>query len=273
MAIKHPNPAGLSRAIRDIAIRIGRSSEDIILVGGQSVLFWVEIFDIPLPKELPILTEDVDFIASMSDIVDAEDAISPVFDMKLAIASMDETSPNSGKMTIKYPDVGKVNVDFLRMITGLSVEEATKDPFPMNIDGDVIQVLSPILLLKSKISNIGYHLSKRNDEGIAQGRLAVAIARRYLELKIKEGDKMPYSLFEEIIRFSKNDVASYAYQFNGIDTMTAIPVEMLPKDDPFVVKRYPVAMNQVSIKRAKFAAMVERMSACDNDALNARFHP
>lgn len=270
------NPELLSVAIRDIALRLGVASEDMVLVGGQSVIFWSEMLGIPLPEDIPALTEDVDFIAMQTDIVGAEIAVSAVFDAKLLIATLDDSSPNSGKMIIDYPGIGKVNVDFLRTITGVGTDEAIKTAFPMTVDGRSIRVLSPILVLQSKVSNLGAHLNKRNREGIAQASLSIEIARRYLVAKCEvtqDGKKPPYQQFEQIIRFSRSDAAMYAYKFHGLDPMASLPVEALPQDDPFLIKRLPVAREHIAEQRKKFDALIQRMDAFDKKPKSARFQP
>lgn len=274
MAIDHPEPEKLAAAIRDIAITSGSANEDITLVGGQSVLFWAEAYNIQVPQNIAILTEDVDFVANKTDILDVEEALSARFSCKLIIADMDQSSPNSGKMSVEYPGVGKINIDFLRMITGVDPGEVSKNAFPFDLgDGSVIHIISPILLLRSKISNIGAHLNKRNEEGIAQAKLAIEIAKKYLEDRILNGSKPPYQEFEEVIRFSRCDAALYANKFHGLDPMAAIPLEAIPADDPFLVKRYPVAMEQLKIKRQKFDTLIQRMDACNKNSKSGRYQP
>lgn len=39
-----------------------------VLVGGQSLIDWIEHYDIPIPNsETPALTQDVDFLGSVED--------------------------------------------------------------------------------------------------------------------------------------------------------------------------------------------------------------
>lgn len=261
-----------SAAIRDIAMRIGQASEDITLVGGQSVLFWAESLNVPIPPGIALLTDDVDFLASKTDILEIEDALAHQFDCKLIIAGMDESSPNSGKMTINYAGTEKINVDFLRLITGIDSNEIEKSSFPFEVDGKIIHVISPVLLLRSKVSNIGAHLNKRNEEGLAQAHMAIEIAKKYLESRCAS-ENMPYAEFEDIIRFARSDAALYANKFHDIDVMTSIPIASLASDNPFKVKRYPVAMNQIQIKRDKFDDLIERMARYENNATSSRFQP
>lgn len=262
------------KAIREIALQIGHAAGDAVLVGGQSVLFWADIYKITPSGDIPALTEDVDFVASMTDIADAENAISALYSVDLRLASMDETSPNSGKMTIHHPKAGKINVDFLRMITGLDSGEVVDNAVTLSIDGVTFKIISPINLLKSKVSNLGAHLNKRNKEGVEQARLAVLIAEQYMMAKLADPDKKPpYQDFEKIIRLSMSDAALYANKYFGIDPMAAIPLDKLSDLDQFKIKRYSVAMNQIQIKRDKFDELIERMARYDNNATSSRFQP
>lgn len=260
-------------AIREVALLVGHATSDAVLVGGQSVLFWAEIYGVIPKDDIPALTEDVDFVAGLTDISDAENALSAKYKVDLRIAGMDDASVNSGKMTVHHPVFGKLNIDFLRMITGLDTSDVTANAISLSVDGINFKIISPINLLKSKISNIGAHLNKRNVEGVEQAKLAIEIASRYMIEKIGLQPKPPYGDFEKIISFSRCDAALYANKFHGLDTMKALPIKSLQKDDPFLLKRYPVAMEQIEIKRKKFDDLIERMAHYDNQAESNRFQP
>lgn len=260
-------------AIREVALLVGHATNDAVLVGGQSVLFWGEVYGVIPKGDIPALTEDVDFIGGLTDIVDAENALAAKYKVDLRIASMDDASINSGKMTVHHPVFGKLNIDFLRMITGLDASDVVSSAILLSIDGIEFKIISPVNLLKSKISNIGAHLNKRNKEGIEQAGLAVEIANRYMTEKIGLQPKPPYGDFEKVIALTKCDAALYANKFHGLDTMKALPIESLPQDDPFLLKRYPVAMEQIEIKRKKFDDLIERMARYDNQAESNRFQP
>jgi hypothetical protein len=260
-------------SIREIALLVGRASDDSVLVGGQSVLFWAEIYGLVSRDDIPALTEDVDFVAGLTDIIDAENALSAKYKVDLRIANMDDVSANSGKMTVHHPVSGKINIDFLRMITGLDSGDLILSAISLSIDGVQFKIISPINLLKSKISNIGAHPGKRSEEGVEQARMAIKIAEKYLIEKVAAQIKPPYSDFEKIIAFSKCDAALYANKFYGLDTMKAIPLDVLPKDDPFLLKRYDTAMTQLVIKRDKFDALIQRMESFDKKPKSSRFQP
>ncbi len=280
-AIKE-HPEKVAEAIRAIALSIGGGASDAVLVGGQAVLFWANEMGIPVPPGIPLVTRDVDFIASIPDIMDAESAISKIYNSSLVIAGMDDASPNSGTLVVDYPGACKINVDFLRTVTGLGTGEIRESSFPMKIKGQnggeiVMRVISPIDLLISKVSNLGAHPNKRNAEGIAQAKLTVEIVKRYLEEKIVEANKAaqkaPYRQFEQVVNLAMDDPALFAHRNFGIDVLRAIPLEALDLADPFIVKRLPVVERQVAVKREKFDNMIMRMESFGHNEMSARFHP
>jgi hypothetical protein len=55
--------------------------------------------------------------------------------------------------------------------------------------------------------------------------------------------------------------------------MAALPIDVLPKDDSFLIKRLPVAQNHIKEHRKKFDALIERMDAFDKKPKSVRFQP
>lgn len=275
MPIDHENPEALANAVRNLAIELSEASSEMVLVGGQSVLFWAEIYGVPTPPGIAALTEDVDFVATSTNAMDVENVIANKYKTSLKIATMDDVSPNSAKMSILISGAGKINIDFLRQITGLDTDEVVEDAAIITIDGHQIKVIPPLLLMKSKISNLGAHLNKRCEEGVGQARMSVDILHRHLVswFASNPDSKPPYQQFEQIIRFSRSDAALYAFKYYGIDPLAALPVEAMAQDDPFVVKRLPVAREQIGICRAKFDALIERMESINKEPARARFQP
>lgn len=268
------NPELLAKKIREISLIIGQQEKNSILVGGQSVVFWSEIYKIPQTHGLTVLTEDVDFVSAKEEALHAESVLSLFYETKINIATMDETSPNSAKMSVFVPNLGKINVDFLRMITGLDTKDLSLKSSIIQIEGHSIKIINPFQLLTSKISNLGSHLNKRGPAGIAQADLAVKILNKHIEHNTQEhGIKNSYSQFEKVIKFAFSQPACFSKQFCDVDVMEAIPLHAIPEDDPFMIKRLPVAQKQVYEYRERFEAMADRMTSYGHDPNYQRFQP
>src|ERR1035438_1025137 len=81
-----------------------------ILVGGQSLTFWIDLFDITIPPiETPYLTMDADVLATKHDAKIVADELHGT----LKIATMDDNTPNTAIVTYQTPDGRSLFVDFM----------------------------------------------------------------------------------------------------------------------------------------------------------------
>ena len=77
-----------------------RSKEEAILVGGQSLTFWVDFFGIPIPDTGEIaLTQDADVFASKQD----AEYIAAALNGTVAIQPPDDPTPNTAIVTYHAP--------------------------------------------------------------------------------------------------------------------------------------------------------------------------
>lgn len=263
---KPPSPEMIRRALLESA------NEETILVGGMAIDFWCKHYHIA-PK-LPYLTEDVDFFGGMSAI-DLSDKQLANREHRVYVATMDDSSPNSGKIAVDMDeDTNPVEIDFLYRIDGLSADDIEAGALTMKIDGAPVRVMHPLLCMENKVNNIAMYPSKRDGEGIEQATLSIEIARRYLAEKVTsdpETRRQFHKHSERIFRFAARDPACFAFHAYQIDVLKAIPHDLLPSDDPFIVKRLPAAQRHIQSKREKFAQMLSRCGIDDGKLRTARF--
>lgn len=91
-----------------------------ILVGGQSLTFWIDRFDITIPPiETPCLTMDADVLATKHDAKIVADELHGT----LKIATIDDNTPNTTIVTYQTPDGRSLFVDFMDSLIGLTNKE------------------------------------------------------------------------------------------------------------------------------------------------------
>lgn len=203
-----------------------QNPENIVLVGGQSLSYWVDFYDIPLPKiDTPYLTQDADFLARKEDAI----AISELVGGKVRLATLDDLTPNTATVVFTGAIGDKLLIDFLSVIVGVGNTEIRKLAVPIRIGDWLLNVLHPILCLKSRISNLDRLPSKRNKNGIEQARVAVEVARHYLGQRIQEGNiRGALQGIKQIAEMAQTPAGLFVWEKYGIDVLKAVEPESIP---------------------------------------------
>jgi hypothetical protein len=107
-----------SDEIRQILENCG---EHAILIGGQALALWSQVYHVPPPTELSSgISADMDFIGSVS----AAKALGKALnknggDWKLHEVDAGDVTPQSAKLSLTVKDEGYKEIDFLWAIVGV----------------------------------------------------------------------------------------------------------------------------------------------------------
>jgi len=251
---------------RDQASEIIRraSSDDSVLVGGQAVVFWCEHFGIAQP--LPVLTRDIDFYGGKEAIVAAADRLK-VFNARVYMASLDDATPNSGKIAFDLPGLEAGEIDFLYLIKGLGSMEVLEKAVPIVIDGIEINMIHPVLLLESKLTNVATIVRKRDPEGLAQAALAIDVVKHFIGSSIGMVEpRATLNILKRVLRYADTDEAKYCWYHHGIDSLDAVPLDVLQTSPEAVIQRFvseglPVERQRIEEHRARYQSIVDRQKA------------
>ncbi|MGV8934392.1 MAG: hypothetical protein ACOH1I_07200 [Gallionellaceae bacterium] len=226
-----------------------------ILVGGQSLTFWVDYFGIPVPKtKTPYLTQDADVLATKHDarIIAAE------LNGTLAIPTMDDHTPNTAIVTYSTPDGRRLFVDFIGTLIGLSNEEIRKTAVELEHEKyGLIRILHPSLVLKSRIVNLHRLQSKRDFNGIEQAHLAVLAAKAFYENYValgmagKNPDRYLISRVQWLGELALSDAGIFVFTQWGIDVMKAAS-EKLITNQKFHSEHWPRLINRIRMKQERY---------------------
>src|SRR5471032_1667159 len=144
-----------------------------LLVGGQALAFWADHLQVERPMNLISgVTADADFIG---DAALAKD-LARRLGWQIWIPTLDDSTPQTGKVTHRTKNGEVKQVDFLSGVAGLT----TKDLIRRAID--------PVDVLDSRIQNLHVLPEKRTEAGIAQARLAVDVARAFIRQEVATRD-------------------------------------------------------------------------------------
>jgi hypothetical protein len=199
---------------------------NIVLVGGQSLSFWVDHYDIPIPKtDTPYLTQDADFLAGKNDAI----AISKLLGGDIKLATLDDNTPNIATLVFKGSTGNRLLIDFLGIIVGVDEGEIRKFAVPVERGEWRLNLLHPILCLKSRISNLSSLPSKRNKNGIEQARVSVDVAKHYLRDRINEGNvRAALKTANQIAELAQSKAGLYVWEKYGIDVLESVDPQLIP---------------------------------------------
>lgn len=229
-----------------------KTTQTAILVGGQSLTFWVDYFKIPVPpSDTPYLTQDADVLATKQD----ARIVATELQGTLRIARLEDQTTNTAIVTYKTPDGRTLFIDFMGTLIGLTNEEIRKLAVELeHPDYGFIRILHPTLVLKSRIVNLHRLSSKRDTNGIEQARLAVLVAKAFFENYVESGfaGKNPDRyLINRVVWLGKlalSDAGMFVFTQWGIDVMGAAPIEIIA-NKKFHIEHWPRLDARIRSKR------------------------
>lgn len=219
-----------------------------LLVGGQALAFWSNFFNVERPSTLAVtITADADFIG------DSELArkLARKLRWTLWVPSLDDATSQTGKVTHSLKDGRVKQVDFLSGVIGLGTRELARRAVEIELpDVGRLRVIHPLDVLDSRIQNLHLLEEKRTTNGIAQGQLAVAVARAFMHSEIGEkGERTALKSLERVAEISSDVAALKVFLRYGIDALEAIPIERFKTTGALHEKRWPQICELVARKR------------------------
>jgi hypothetical protein len=235
---------------------------DALLVGGQALAFWVVHYDIePIGVLSRAITSDADYVGTAAVARKLQRSLGKPW--KLREGTLDDAGGQVAKVYAEAADGGVKQVDFLSGIVGLDTDAIRRRaPEIALADGTRVNLLHPMDVLESRLRNLESIPAKRNEFGVAQARLAVAVVRAFIEDFMAEGND-PRLLRQAVKRVVKmaleTRLAHVAFTYD-IDVLTALPVERI-RYPRFHELQWPDVLARLERKREKFGALTARRTA------------
>ena len=218
-----------------------------LLVGGQALAFWAARLAIELPSTLvPTVTADADFIGDSA----LAQELGKRLGWKTWVPSLDDATPNTGKVTQALKG-GIKQVDFLSGVVGLTTKDVVRRAIELDVPSvGIVRVMHPIDVLDSRIQNLDLIPEKRNAAGIAQARLAVDVARAFIQSVIAEKDERAgLKLVERVVAIAEDIVAVRVFLLHGIDPLLAVPIDDFRTVPKLHTERWPQVQFDIGKKR------------------------
>jgi hypothetical protein len=232
--------------------RLGSVTEDVVLIGGQAVHFWVNAYaarDPFLSQGAPFTSKDVDFCGSAKAAAAAAVALGGT----LRTPTLDEATPNTGLVTFKHSGE-EYEIDFLDKPHGVAVADVTRMSPTVDAGvGDVrFKVLSPVLCMESRFCNTslpGYD----SEHAWRQLQASIVCARESLRDISTVAPRAFLRLAERVFWFARiSPQARDVYERRRIDPLEAIPRDLvLPAFEKFYSLRLPQMRTIVARERER----------------------
>lgn len=218
--------------------------KDDVLIGGQSILFWCNHFDINHDIK-GALTDDIDVLGTQDS----------VFNIAEKTKGTAQVVPGTtfgtsliGQVTVNVEAKIVIEIDVLSKVLGVEKSEAIQFATPVTIHETSILVLNPLHCLKSKSFNYTKVLEKQDEYGFVQAQLSTKIANFYLLAIINDEDwDTAIQGIEYVHKLAASSIGKFCAK-NGINIYDAIPVDNinLINNKNFIEKRLPRLMDSIS---------------------------
>ena len=220
----------------DLVARVlASATDDVVLVGGQALAFWMERFGIRDPGDRPAVSRDVDFFTPNPA------NVAPLHRFARAIHGEARIQPERaltaliGSAVAPADEDRVYNVDLLHAVIGLEREALMDNAMAVTTrEGVHFRVMHPLDLLQSRNINLHKLRDKQDALGRLQFRLAIEVARAQLELDIdaigrdpstpeRERERAVFDTIAAVDEYSAEDAARKNAERYGIHLADAIP--------------------------------------------------
>ena len=178
-----------------------------------------------------------------------------------SIATMDDNTPNTATIVFVGPSGSKLMIDFLGTVVGLSADEVRRLSVPIDMDGRLLNVMHPLLCLRSRICNLEVLTSKRNRNGLAQAKVAIHVAKMYLQKRIADNEVREALNGTKLIAvLATSKAGRFVWDKWEIDVLEAVDPSIFPVHE-FQEKEWPKQMKRISDTRDRLRIMHENRKA------------
>ena len=253
-------PAPLAFAdVKPILIRLERIADSVVVVGGQAVNFWAELYAPRVPtieREAPFTSKDIDFCGDVRAVRICAERLAGTS----RIATMDDVTPNTGVVTFADDAGVKRTIDFLDAPLGLRAEEVHRMAIPAEIldaagkpAGPPFRIMHPVQVMESRVHNAMTLPGYDSPAALKQLRLSVICAREFIRDMIdSDRFRVALTLNERVFTFCLKDRdGREVHAKHGVDPFDAVITDDDRLPARFRDTRYPQMQRELTLRRAR----------------------
>lgn len=260
MPAEPPPPLTYEQTARMLA-KLDNLEHPIVLVGGQAVNFWAELYLNRAPAlaaQAPYTSKDIDFCGPPGAVRECAARLGG----RAHVATFDEMgTPNTGTVTFVDDDGFARTIDFLKQPAGLNARETFETSFPAEILDDegrpiaTFRVMHPLLSLESRAHNVAHLPGYQTDHAKNQVRAAILCAREYVRDQVTAGaTRRALNANERIFEIATSRAGVLIYLRHGLDVFAAVFAED-GLSAAFYAKRLPQMQATIARIRARAARL------------------
>lgn len=215
---------------------LAAAGTDVVLVGGQALAFWMDRYGVEATDaSMPAVTRDVDFFTHDAARGRSLHAFANAIGGQPAFATPEAITALVGS-AVAPAEPGRVyNVDLLHSIVGLDRKALVENAVHLVLPGlsSELRVMHPLDVLQSRNANLHELAEKQDAVGQMQLRLAIEVARRYLEetiddiesrgLAARATERAALDAIGSVAEYASEDAAKKNAARYGIHLADAIP--------------------------------------------------
>ena len=171
-----------------------KTADQLTIIGGQSLAIWADnylINEMSGEEYNNVTSFDLDLLGNAQSVKECAIAWGgrPILPEPL------DSTPNSGLVQFTLKNGNTANVDFLKLVQGLSTKEVQKYSDVVVFGGIEVPILTPPLCLKSRLSNLHdlRYGPRKSAREVIRIKLAASACRSYL-LELLESDEIKKAL-------------------------------------------------------------------------------
>ena len=251
--------------------------EDLFLIGGQALAFWMLHYGVYPESKDSSITRDVDFYTphpSKRTVVEklARSLGGTAFfpDRRALTALVGQAIRRDGENRL-------VNVDVVFRVIGLSDAEIRRYAAQIDIaDAGTVRVLDPVSVLKSRTENLHQLVDKQNQQGEAQLTWAIIVAQRHLQAARDQVDLFWDGLGRDpilkmaarILSIAESAAGKAVAKRHGLHAADALDPGLI-QNQAFLDRRLPQALEMMSEARRSQLAMAAELGSMDRPGMTA----
>jgi hypothetical protein len=147
---------------------LNAAGDDLVLVGGQALAFWLAEYDLVLHRnDLPAITSDVDFLTQSPADKAAVRRLAVVIKGQTLFPNHRALTALVGQAFLELSADEYLNVDVIFKVIGLKAEDVRKRAIKVAFGQgrSPFLVMHPLDVLYSRLSNLYKLPDKQNDKG------------------------------------------------------------------------------------------------------------
>lgn len=221
--------------------------DDVVLVGGQALAFWVHRFNLTIPPDVSSISADADFLARSAADRSTVEHFSRVLDGHTLFPNRRALTSLVGQAYFDISDDEFINVDVIHKVIGIDAAKIRQRAVLATAGGQRggFRVMHPLDVLRSRLMNLYKLIDKQNPKGVMQLKMAVDVGREFLRSEAASlppqaiARRSPLQTYVTVMsKMASDDAGRKVAARFGVHVADAIDPELIPAG-PFWTKRWP----------------------------------